>query len=246
MVEYDKYVGYSMPSQCGLYPPPPYKYRNTRALILFFQCAAGVKEKYLPPELESIENGFDTCIILDYPDSSIDPYHESLITLSCIHKEIPGEFVFSIFVDTDDALAAGREIWGIPKKMGEIYLSSLEDNKVRGTVTRKGITLLDVEVDILNNPPGLDPKDMFANMPFYNLKFIPDVADNSKPALRQLTGVTLKIEDIHKNFAIIPKSIKTNQSQFDIFHEILSDANKEIGGFYVEYDFILPNGQVLE
>jgi len=34
MVEYNPQVDYSMPRQCGLYPPPPIEYKNARALVL--------------------------------------------------------------------------------------------------------------------------------------------------------------------------------------------------------------------
>jgi len=246
MVQYENQYDYSMPHQCGLFPPPPYEYKKARGIFVVFQCAIGIKEKKLPPELEPIEYGFDVIGILEYPETTIGPYNESIIFLNCKHRDTPGEFVFNIYVDDDVALTAGREIWGYPKKMCDIKLSPIQDNKVRGTLTRKGITFLDVEVELLDNPPGLDPKEMFANMPLYNLKLIPDVADNSKPVLRQITGTNLEMGEFYKNLAININYVKSEYSQYDICHEILKDADKNLGGFYIESDFVLPNGRVLE
>ncbi len=246
MVEFNQQVDYSMPRQCGLYPPPPIEYKNARALVLIFQCAPNIKKNYIPPELKPIEGGFDLFIILEYPNTSIGPYNECLVLLNCKYKRTPGVFVFSIYVDDDVALTAGREIWGIPKKMAKIELSQIQDNKIKGKVTRKGTILFDVDVEIKDTPPGIDPKAMFGALPFYNLKLIPDVADNSKPALRQITETILKIEDVHKQNVVELNNLKSNNSQYDISHEILKDASKDLGGFYVEYDFILPNGRILE
>jgi len=130
--------------------------------------------------------------------------------------------------------------------MADIALSQIQNNIIKATVTRKGTVLFDVEVKINKNPPGLDPKDMFNNLPFYNLKLIPDVADNSKFAIRQLTETYIKIGNVHKSYSGSPKFIKSNLSKYDISHKILKDAQKDLGGIYVEYDFILPNGRVLE
>ena len=138
MVENNQKVEYSMPRQCGLYPPPPIEYKNARALALVFQCVPNMKKNYLPTELEPIESSLDTLIVLEYPNTSIGPYNEAILLLSCTYQNKPGVYVYSIYVDDDVALAAGREIWGIPKKMAEINLSKIKKNKINGTITRKG------------------------------------------------------------------------------------------------------------
>ena len=250
MADYKQQIDYSMPHQCGLFPPPPYLYPKMRAIVLLFQCRPGLKEKYLPPELEPIEYGFDSIFISEYPDSTIGPYNENLILLNCNYKDQQGSFVLNIYVDSDEALTAGREIWGYPKKLCDIKLSPIEKidekNIVKGSLTRKGTTFLEVEAEILDNPPGMDPKGMVENMPLYNLKLIPDVADNSKYALRQLTQTDMIWENLIKKFGAKTHFIKTKYSKWDICHELLEDANTLLGGFYVECDQTLPNGKILE
>ena len=56
----------------------------------------------------------------------------------------------------------------------------------------------------------------------------------------------MKLGDIHKQNVAILKYFNMNYSKYDITDDILKDATKDLGGFYVEYDFILPNGRVLE
>ena len=246
MVEYKRQIDYSMPHHCGIFPPPPIEYHKARVIAVIFQCAPGTKKKCLPPELESIENGLDAIIFAEYPDTSIGPYNESLILLNCMYKGKPGSFVFNIYVDDDIALTAGREIWGFPKKMCKINITPIQDKKIRATLSRKGITFLNVEVELGDNPPGLDPKGLFESMPYYNLKIIPDVEDNSKPAIRQLTETYIKIEELHKSLAAKINYVESIYSDYDICYEILNDADKDLGAIYVESDLILPNGHVLE
>lgn len=245
MAEYYRQVDYSMPRQCGLYPPPPYNYKNARAIVLIFQCAPNIKKKYLPSELKSIEKGLDALIILEYPETSIGPYNECITALNCVYNNIPGRFIFSIYVDDDVALAAGREIWGIPKKLANIEVSQIKDKIICGTVKRKGKTIIDINAEIMNSEPGLDTKAMFETLPFYNLKLVPDITDNTKPALRQLTETYIKIEKIHKQNGVFAYDIKSEDSQYDIFYEILGGNYMELGGFYAECDIILPNGRIL-
>ncbi len=242
---FKRQVDYSMPRQNGLFPPPPYHYPHMRALIVIVTCAPGVKEKFLPPELKPLEDGFDSIFISEYPNSTVGPYNENLILLQCEYKGEPGSFVFNIYVDDDSALTAGREIWGYPKKMCNISLSPIQNKKVRGTLTRKGVTFLDIEATILDEPPGMDPKGMIEGMPLYNVKLIPDVADNTKPALRQLTVTNMKYGEFYQQFGAKVNYIKTVFSLFDTCHEVLNGA-KCLDGFYVECDQILPNGRVLQ
>jgi acetoacetate decarboxylase len=246
MVEYNNQVGYSMPRQCGLYPPPPIVYKNARALALMFQCKPEMKQKYLPPELKSIEYSLDTLIILEYPDTSIGPYNEAVLILSCTYKNKPGNYVYSIYVDDDVALAAGREIWGIPKKIAEIKLSEIKKNKIIGSATRRGKKVFDISAQITDNEPGLNPRDMFESLPFYNMKIIPDIADNTKPALRQLTETYLKIDKIRIQNGALSNYLKSQESQYDTSYKVLNDRMKDLGGFYAVYDCLLPNGKILE
>lgn len=166
--------------------------------------------------------------------------------LSCTYQNKPGLYIYSIYVDDDVALAAGREIWGIPKKIAEIRLSKIKKNEINGKVTRKGTTIFDISAEIMDTEPGLNPKDMFESLPFYNLKLIPDVENNTKAALRQLTETSIKIEKVHTQNGALANYLKSQRSQYDISDEVLENAVKDLGGFYAEYDFILPNGKILE
>ena len=246
MVEYEQQINYSMPHQCGLFPPPPYQYPQMRAIISLFQTPLEIKKKYIPPDFKPLRTS-DVLFITEYADTTIGPYNESLIMLTCRHKQKMGLFVLNIYVTTDDALCAGREIWGYPKKIADINLSALKDKKVQGSLTRRGVKFLDMEIEVSDEPPKLDPKATLESlMPLYNLKIIPDIADNMKPVLRQKTATYLKFNDFTTKMSAKVNFVKTEYSKYDICHEILQHANTDLTAFYVQCDMTLPNGVVLE
>ncbi|MBD3230911.1 MAG: hypothetical protein GF329_22220 [Candidatus Lokiarchaeota archaeon] len=237
---------YSMPRQCGHYPPPPYEYPKMRAMVCLFKAPIDVKKQFLPAELEPVEFPFDAIFIAEYPDSSIGPYNENLILLYCKYKKDPGLFVMNIYVDDDEALTAGREIWGYPKKMCNISLSEIENNKVMGKLVRKRKTIIEAEAELTEKAPGLDPEYIVKSFPLINLKLIPDVEDNLNPALKQLTATNIEWKNFTLKRGLNVQSLKSEFSEYDICSEILKVSDLNLGGFYIECDQILPNGRLLE
>jgi len=207
---------------------------------------AETKKKFLPPELEAVEFPFDILFISEYPDSTVGPYNENLILLYCKYEGKPGLFVMNIYVDSDEAMAAGREIWGYPKKMCEIKLSPIQDNKIKGSLTRKGKKIINIEVELGDKPPGVDPSYLISSFPLINLKVFPDVEDNTKNCFKQLTATTLQWTDIKVKRGLKVKSINSEYSEYDICADVLNKANFNLGGFYLECNQILPNGKILK
>jgi acetoacetate decarboxylase len=217
-----------------------------RAMVCLFKAPLDIKKEFLPPELEAVEFPFDAIFIAEYPDSSIGPYNENLILLYCKHKKDPGLFVMNIYVDDDGALTAGREIWGYPKKMCDISLSKVENNIVRGKLVRKGKTIIDIEAELTEKAPGLDPGYIVQSFPLINLKLIPDVKDNNKPVLKQLTATKIKWENFTVKKGLKVKSLSSEFSEYDICSKILEASDINMGGFYIEGDQTLPNGEMIQ
>ena len=245
MVEYKRPINYSMPSQCGIYPPPPYTYPKMRSMVALFQVEKEIKKQFLPPDFEPLDL-FDAIFIVEYPNSTIGPYNENLILLSCMYKNKPGLFVFNIYVDSDIALTAGREIWGYPKKLCKIDLSPIENNTVTGSLTRMGVKFLDVQIELTDRPTGMDISKLIQSLPIYNVKLIPNVDGSSTPALRQITETILGFGQEYKNNGAKTIYIKSQLSEFDICDELLKNSKKDLGGFYIECDMTLPPGRILE
>ncbi len=245
MVEYKHTLGFSMPITHAIYPAPPYHYPKMRCLTALFQIDTTLKKKFLPIEFEPMDM-FEALFLIEYPNSTIGQYFENIVLLSCFYKDKPGFFVSNIYVDSDIALTAGREIWGYPKKLCKIELSQPKNNKISGSLTRMGVKFLEVESELTDRPPGLDIKALIAgNMSIFNLKLIPNVDGSNIPALRQVTETNLGIGNIYVNIGCKTTFIKSAASKYDLCNEYLKDAKKDLGGFYISADMTLPPGKVL-
>jgi acetoacetate decarboxylase len=59
-------------------------------------------------------------VFASYPSSSLGPYDEVVLYLDVVFKGKPLQFAASLYVTTDAAMAAGREMGGYPKKIAKI------------------------------------------------------------------------------------------------------------------------------
>src|SRR3546814_15483776 len=66
-------------------------------------------------------------------------------------------------------MAGGREVWGYPKKMGEVAFDESGDGHIRAMVSRLGRTLIDARFtpspDIVFDKPGLQPRIQVKRIP---------------------------------------------------------------------------------
>jgi acetoacetate decarboxylase len=128
--------GYSLPIDKELYPKFPYTYKNCTILTYEYETDPVAAAKFLPNHLTLDGVPRVKMIFATYPDSSIGSYNEVAQSLICRYVDengkayeengIPVEFNYPLrmHVTSDRAMAAGREIAGIPKKMGLIDFSN--------------------------------------------------------------------------------------------------------------------------
>jgi acetoacetate decarboxylase len=123
---------------------------------------------WLPGWLRLLEPARATVFVADYPHklpSGVNPYRETAILLHVRLGKKQGVFCPWMLVDDDAAMLLGRESLGYPKKMGEIALEA-EDGRIKASVERKGVLLLDIAGDIESEDPA--PPPMFARN-FFNV-----------------------------------------------------------------------------
>lgn len=130
----------------------------------------------------------------DYSDSSFGPYREFFITIPCLHKGELYLYVPLIYVDSDAAMAGGREIGGWPKKMADIRMDRF-GNEYRCSFERRGKRLASASMQVggkLFSTPL--PADKPVSLPHpYNLTF-PLPAPTGTPQERvPLPTATIKL-----------------------------------------------------
>jgi acetoacetate decarboxylase len=190
----DKF-GYSMPVDAPLYEPFPLYYQDARILMFPYLTPASKAAALVPSSLELITVDAEgtlalaELIVAHYPFSNIGAYNEVAQTLAVTYKGSAGAYAVRLHVTNDQAMAAGREIGGFPKKMGEI---AFEEGAVfTGTLDAPaGLRICSAEMAPLQPIPWLTDLPVT----YYSLRVIPNPIDKSTPSLAQLIQSTWVLE----------------------------------------------------
>lgn len=71
------------------------------------------------------------------------PYNELTLAVPSTFEDRVGQYCVILYVDKDSAIAAGREIWGFPKKYARISVQETPQ-RTRVVVQRHGVALIQV------------------------------------------------------------------------------------------------------
>ena len=112
-------LGFSMPSYAPLFPKPPYLYKNA-SLMVFPYETSDVAAQMIPNVMELADPPTAALVFASYPSSTLGPYDEVVQYVDVSFKGVKYRFATFLYVTTDSAMAAGREMGGYPKKIGKI------------------------------------------------------------------------------------------------------------------------------
>ena len=170
--------------------------------------------------------------------SGFGQYHEMILDIPSTLDDTSGRYTVYLYLDGDSPIAAGREIWGFPKKEARV---THEENHglLTGTVERGGITLVSASMELaeLGNVEELPPM-----MPFFSLKLIPSVKEDALPDVAQLTSTDfeiIEVKQVYKGNA----SITFGTSPADPLH--LIPVNEVLEAVYMNFDGTLAYGDVI-
>lgn len=139
----------AMPSIAPLYPAydpaEPWQWKDSTLVIVDYLTKAEAAAAWLPAGATLlVPAGMEgqavaRILFADYGGGTLRPYREVVQSILCLKDGRPHLFVAQIWVDTDEALASGRELWGFPKKLADIKVentrTSLECSLQRGSTT---------------------------------------------------------------------------------------------------------------
>lgn len=227
---------YSTPHTAPLYPELPYPYRGIRKLSVFCRCDRASLEAFLPPEFELLG---DICevFVMQAPDAgALGSYDEAGLVIPVRYDGTDGAHVSLEYVTTDDALCAGREIWGYPKKLATVTFDEGADRSVRGHVSRRGQTLIDVQftpADRQFEKPVMQPRlqiKLFARADGQGLDYYQVVRND----LQDLTLCARFTGDAE---------LKLDGNADDPLHRL--GVRHVVGAELVVSDFLLTHGRIL-
>jgi hypothetical protein len=125
----DVYLKQTMPGQAPLYPTETYTYRDTEMALVAFTTDEEKAAALIPKELQLVKipqlpgQASAVAVFAKYRgNDQVGPYMEVVIDIPVLYKDQLYLYVPYIYVDTDAAMAAGREFGGYPKKIANIQM----------------------------------------------------------------------------------------------------------------------------
>ncbi|WXG41704.1 MAG: acetoacetate decarboxylase family protein [Candidatus Freyarchaeum deiterrae] len=225
----------SIPIHAPLYPEPPYKYPGARGVLFIYETEPNNIRKVLPDVLEIGDMPLALLGIMEYPKCEpLGPYNEAYLMVQAKCDDISAWFDPFMWVTTEEALTAGREIWGFPKKMADIKVVQ-EEERVTGTVERKGVKFIEAVVE------PTSPLEMPFDASIMTFKQMLK-GDGSGLDVKKVL-LTMNPLEITKMMAGEGK-INFKKSKEDPVH--LLEPKKLAANVYVEYDMTLPYGKIIK
>ena len=233
---------FETPFDNPLVPRFPMQMRNTEILTVFYRTDMARAQQLVPAPLQVVD---DLVIIHIYKMNDSDwfgQYYESAVQIPVrlSGTDLFGAYSPYLYLHSDGAVAAGREIYGQPKKGGEPKLDVRGDLFV-GTVSRNGIDVITVTMAYKQQRSELAEMaklgDFRTNI---NLKVVPNV--DGSDAVRQLTARTLADVTVHECWSGEATVELRPNVQAPVYKLPVREV---VQGFYWRTDFTLPWGRVI-
>ncbi|PFG12298.1 acetoacetate decarboxylase family protein [Bacillus sp. es.036] len=140
--------GSNVPVQSPLIPDPfvPYQCRDNRTVTAFARVEEDIIQKYLEPTPFEYVDNIIAITISDFGNCDKGSFLDCAIVVPARYKDVVGGHYLFEYENEDFAIAAGRELWGYPKKYAELFLEERED-KVIAKAIKKGKEILTLEFD---------------------------------------------------------------------------------------------------
>jgi acetoacetate decarboxylase len=238
-------AAYSMPLDAPLLGPPPGRFKDGEILTIQYRSDADAVRALVPPPLEPTT---DTVMVQiarwgDVPGLGRNTYECNVMLGVRFEKDgkvTEGSYSPYFYVDSDRAMAGGREFHGQPKRLGEVFVESRGDLLV-GTVARNGLPVFTGTLPYKARPATLSDVrrriDLVTNI---NLKILPHI--DGRTAVKQLTARDLDQIEVSECWTG-PCTAEIHPHATAPMYRL--PVREHLDGFYWRADFSLVGGIVL-
>lgn len=234
-----KQKAFAMPVTSPSYPRGPYRFINREYLIITYETDMDLLRQVVPEPLEVIEPivKFE---FIRMPDSTgFGDYTESGQVIPVRFKGKTGSYTHAMYLDDLPPIAAGREIWGFPKKLAQPKLEVVNETLL-GTLEYGPCRIATATMGYKYE--ALDEKKIAKSMtsPNFLLKIIPHVDGST----RICELVEYELTDI------IVKGAWQGPAQLELAHHALAPVaslpvRRIVSAVHIQSDLTLPYGKVV-
>ncbi len=179
---------FAMPMHNPAFPPGPYRFVDREYLIITYRTDPVVLEKLIPAPLKMTEPVVKYEFI-NMPDSTgFGHYCESGQVIPVELDGVAGGYVHSMYLNDHPPIAAGRELWGFPKKLGEPELRVHKDTLI-GTLDYSDTRVATGTMGFKHKTLDAAAVKKTMEAPSFLLKIVPHV--DGKPRICELVQYSL-------------------------------------------------------
>jgi acetoacetate decarboxylase len=253
--------GYSIPlspnGRASTYGKPP-KHFGGRTMSVVFKADPAALAALVPPPLEPLDEPFGVVritelmndqgtagtLLEDEPEWA--QYNEAVVCVPATYRGVSGNYDPFLWVDNHACAAAGREVYGLPKKMARVRLTRHFPSDPIGPGAKLSGHLEGLSRRLITASVRLTRRATIDEMPrmdaFYALRWIPS-PEAEGPDVHQL------LQFHHRDYAVT--ELWTGDATLSFGdspnEELLPLQPTEIvAGFYMHSDWILLEPRVLE
>jgi acetoacetate decarboxylase len=181
--------GMSMPVTDPYVPVPPVWSRHVEQFAINFETDYETAARKIPEPLEFDGDTPTAAVVCNYIDfvTYASSFLEAQLAFNVTYKGKPYLYLSNLFVSSEDALVAGREVYGYPKKMAHMEYYSDKGFYCMTAERPKGVRIFSATARIHNPkvPVSGNPKDTIC------LKLIPSPVKGEQPQVCQLVGIPI-------------------------------------------------------
>jgi acetoacetate decarboxylase len=133
-------TAFAMPPTSPAFPPGPYRFVDRQYFIIKYRTDLEALRRVVPEPLEIAEPVVNYEFIRMPDSTGFGDYTESGQVIPVFYQGEVGSYTHQMFLNDHPPIAAGRELWGFPKKLAQPSLA-VETDTLVGTLNYGSIRI---------------------------------------------------------------------------------------------------------
>ena len=170
---------FAMPPTSPAFPPGPYRFIDRQYFIIRYRTDPEALRRVLPEPLELVEPVVNYEFIRMPDSTGFGDYTESGQVIPVRYRGQTGSYTHQMFLNDHPPIAAGRELWGFPKKLAQPTLA-VETDTLVGTLDYGSVRVATGTMGYKHRSLDLGVEARNLAAPNFLLKVIPHVDGSTR------------------------------------------------------------------
>ena len=233
-------MGTTMPADAPAFHKKPFYFKRARLLRFDYETDPDAAAQLIPEQLSLTDPATAFLLINEYPWSTVGSYREAILGVNVLYGVRALHYLSHLMLDSTVPILTGREVYGIPKKMGVVEFTQHED-VMAGYVERpKGIRICS---GVMRPEQPMDPPPDGTALNSCSLRVIPSPEKGKDHSLIEIIQADMVMSSVEM-WSGPGNCHFTGASVLDPWDSL--PVRNMIAATYSVTDFILTEGKILE